>query len=345
MDPLPGALPDDNPALVDGATPRKWLRRSGFVLMAVAILYAGATLWVGRGSWEVALAALSVRDILTVVGLVSIGFLLRVGRWRYYIRVLRWDVPLLDSLTAFVASMALTASPGKAGELAKVLLLRNRHYVSLSQGAGILLIERLGDLFAVVVLALGGLALFIDLLNYVLASVVMVGAVAFLAGHTTISRAILKRVESIPRLRALSFRLINMLDAVQLLLRPAPLAIGCSIALAAWSCEALAFHFLIGRLGIHSSLLISFSIFGLSTLTGALSMLPGGLGSFEVVMALLLTRLAAPAPVATIAIVIFRLCTLWLFSLIGVIFMFAWTISIAQRRSPQRRRQTVMSPK
>src|SRR5439155_17304238 len=124
----------------------------------------------------------------------------------------------------------------------------------------------------------------------------------------------------------LSLRLINMLDAVQLLLRPLPLAVGCSIALAAWSCEALAFHFLIGRLSIHSSLLISFSIFGLSTLTGALSMLPGGLGSFEVVMAFLLTRLAAPASVATIAILIFRLCTLWLFSLIGAIFMFAWTI-------------------
>lgn len=65
----------------------------------------------GHGSWKVAVAAISLRDILIIVGLVSIGFLLRAGRWHYYTHVLNWDVPLLHSLTAFVASIALTATP------------------------------------------------------------------------------------------------------------------------------------------------------------------------------------------------------------------------------------------
>jgi uncharacterized protein (TIRG00374 family) len=63
-------------------------------------------------------------------------------------------------------------------------------------------------------------------------------------------------------------------------------------------------------------------------------MLPGGLGGVEAVMAFLLTRLATPMSVATVAVVIFRLCTLWLFSLIGVIFMFAWMIFFSKRRRP-----------
>lgn len=317
--------------VTDYALTHKWLRRSGFILTAVLSVYAGATLWIGRGGWELAFAAISVRDILTIVGLVSIGLLLRAGRWHYYIRVLDWDVPLLHSLIAFVASIALTATPAKSGELAKAVLLRGQYKISLSQGAGVLLIERLGDLFAVAVLAIGGLTLFIDLSSYVITSVILIGAVVFLAA---ISRVVLIRVQAIPRLRALSLKLINMLDAVQLLLRPMPLAIGGSVALAAWSCEALAFHFLIGHLNIHSSLLISFSIYGLSTLAGALSMLPGGLGSFEAVMAFLLTRLAAPASAATIAVVIFRFCSLWLFSLIGVVFMFAWMIFLAKPHRP-----------
>ncbi len=180
-------------------------------------------------------------------------------------------------------------------------------------------------------LAIGGLTLFIDLSSYVLVSVVVVGVVALLAVE---SRVVLMRAQAIPRLRTASLRLINMLDAVRLLMRPIPLAIGGSIALAAWSCEALAFHYLVGRLGIHSSLPISFSIYGLSTLAGALSMLPGGLGGFEAVMAFLLTRLAAPTSVATVAIVVFRLCTLWLFSLIGVIFMSGWMIYFTKPRRP-----------
>jgi uncharacterized protein (TIRG00374 family) len=309
----------------------KWLRRSGFILMGMVSVYAAATLWAGRGGWQLALTAISPDDVLIIVGLVSIGFLLRAGRWHYYIRVLQWDVPLLHSILAFVASIALTATPAKSGELAKAVLLRSQHRISLSQGAGVLLIERLGDLFAVIVLAIGGLTLFIDLSSYVLVSVIVVGVVALLAAE---SRVVLVRVLAIPKLRTAGLRLINMLDAVRLLMRPIPLAIGGSVALAAWSCEAVAFHYLVGRLGIHSSLLISFSIYGLSTLAGALSMLPGGLGGFEAVMAFLLTRLAAPTSVATVAIVIFRLCTLWLFSLIGVIFMSGWMIFFTKPRRP-----------
>jgi uncharacterized protein (TIRG00374 family) len=80
--------------------------------------------------------------------------------------------------------------------------------------------------------------------------------------------------------------------------------------------------------------LISFSIYGLSTLAGALSMLPAGLGSVEAVMTFLLTRLAAPTSAATVAVVIFRLCTLWLFSLIGAVCMAAWMIVFAKHRHP-----------
>ena len=306
-----------------------WVTRSIIVLITLAAIYAAATLWAAHNAWPVTLGAVSWYDILIVISLVSVGLLIRAARWHYYLHVLDWHIPLRPSFVAFVASIALTATPGKAGELVKFVLLRSRFPISLTKGSGILLIERLGDLFAVIALAIGGLTLFVDLSSYVLASVIVVGAVVFVAAK---SRVMLVRAQAIPKLRALSLKLMNMLDAVQLLLRPLPLVIGGSLALTAWSCEALAFHFLIGRLGIHCSLLISFSIYGLSTLAGALSMLPGGIGGVEVVMVFLLTRLATPASVATVAVVIFRLCTLWLFSLIGVVFMFAWMIFMSKRR-------------
>lgn len=63
-------------------------------------------------------------------------------------------------------------------------------------------------------------------------------------------------------------------------------------------------------------------------------MLPGGLGSVEAVMTFLLTRLAVPTSAAAVAVVVFRLCTLWLFSLIGAVCMAAWMIVFAKRRHP-----------
>jgi uncharacterized protein (TIRG00374 family) len=134
--------------------------------------------------------------------------------------------------------------------------------------------------------------------------------------------------------RPVALKLFRALDAVRQLLRPLPVLIGGVLGVAAWSCEALVFQLLIGHLGIHTPLLISFSIFSLSTLAGALSMLPGGIGGVEVAMALLLTRVGAQASVAAVAVLIFRLCTLWLFSPIGFAFLFGWIILLSQR--PQR---------
>ena len=331
MEPLRSTLPDSGLVASDEAMQAKWLRLSSLVLMAIMSAYAGATLWAGRGGWQVALNSISLHDLVVIVSLVSLGVLLRAGRWHCYIHVLHWNVPLLQSISAFVASFALTATPAKSGELAKIVLLRSRYRISLSQGAGVLLIERLGDLFAVIVLAIGGLTLFVDLSGYVLASFIVFGGVVLAVANC---RAVLVRVQAVPQLRNLALRLIGMLDAVRLLMRPVPLLAGGGIALVAWSCEALAFHYLLGRLGIQSSLLISFSIYGLSTLAGALSMLPGGLGSVEAVMTFLLTRLAVPTSAAAVAVVVFRLCTLWLFSLIGAVCMAAWMIVFAKRRHP-----------
>jgi uncharacterized membrane protein YbhN (UPF0104 family) len=302
------------------------VRRRLPVLILTAAIYAGVIDWIGPNGWRVALNAVSPRDVLIVIGLVAIGFLLRGCRWHYYVRLLGWDVPLAPSLTAFVASFGLTATPGKAGELVKAGLLRARHGVSLAQGAGILLIERLGDLLALIVIALGGLTL--------IASFGVVGATALIASNPTIVCAIIMRISAVPWLRTVALKLLRALAAARQLLRPLPVLIGGALGLAAWSCEALAFHFLIGHLGIHSPLLISFSIFSLSTLAGALSMLPGGIGGVEVVMALLLTRLGAQASVAAVAVLIFRLCTLWLFSVIGFAFLFGWIILLSH--GPQR---------
>ena len=132
MEPLRSTLPVDSFVTDDESMQSKWLRRSGFILMAMLGVYAGAALWVGRGGWQLALTAISLGDILIIVGLVSIGVLLRAGRWHYYIRLLQWDVPLLHSISAFVASIAFTATPAKSGELAKAVLLRSQHKISLS---------------------------------------------------------------------------------------------------------------------------------------------------------------------------------------------------------------------
>jgi uncharacterized protein (TIRG00374 family) len=69
---------------------------------------------------------------------------------------------------------------------------------------------------------------------------------------------------------------------------------------------------------------IAVSIYALSSIAGALSMLPGGFGGVEAVMILLLAHLGAPPARAAVIVVLFRLVTLYFATLLGAAFLAWW---------------------
>jgi len=292
--------------------------------MTIMFLYLGATIWSVRGDLIRAVGQLPLSSLPSAVGLVLCGLALRAGRWHYYARRLHWDIPLNHSVAAFLASFAFTATPGKAGELVKSVLLRTRYDIPLADGAGVLLVERLGDLLAVIILAAGGLALLPGALGYLIATVLLVGAAMVFVSSRRIHAPVLSQLTRIPKLSGTADKILRMLDSGRVLLQPAPYLVGVGLAVLAWGCEGWAFHVIIRGFGVESRVLTSCSIFGVATLVGALSALPGGLGSFEAVMVLLLSRSGMPVGAATLPVVVFRLCTLWLGSLIGLLFMLGW---------------------
>jgi uncharacterized protein (TIRG00374 family) len=315
---------------------RRWIGRAVFALMAIMFLYLGATIWSVRGDLFRALGRLPLSSLPSAIGLVLCGLALRAGRWHYYARRLRWVVPAHHSVMAFLASFAFTATPGKAGELVKSVLLRTRYDIPLADGAGVLLVERLGDLLAVIILAAGGLALLPGALGYLLVTALLVGVAMIFVCNRPIYAPFFSRLAKVPKLSGTAHKILRMLDSGRVLLQPAPFLVGVGIAVLAWGCEGWAFHIIIQGFGVESRLLTACSIFGVATLVGALSALPGGLGSFEGIMVLLLSQTGMSVGAATLPVVVFRFCTLWLGSLIGLVFMVGWLsfVSPVNARSP-----------
>ena len=115
-----------------------------------------------------------------------------------------------------------------------------------------------------------------------------------------------------------------MLDTGRALLRPTPFLIGLGVACPAWAMEGWAFHLLLRAFGVSLSPVTSCAIYAAATLAGALSALPGGLGGFEAVMSFLLSRLGMPLATTVIPVMLFRLCTLWFTSFIGLFILIGW---------------------
>lgn len=317
-----GQLPETQDSDVWGG----WMWGAALVLGVFAFLYVGVTFWFGRSAWDGPAVSelLSLRELPLVIGLVAAGICLRAARFYYYGRRLGWTVPRWPSFVVFVASFSLTATPGKAGELLKSALLRARYGTPVAQSAGVLFVERLGDLLALLILACCGLLLFASLKYYFFLSVGIVALIC--VAPRTICYPVLQWSTRYDRFRPLAERLVRILDTINALLQSRPLLIGLALAVCAWGSEALAFNVLAQRLPVAIPLVASFSIAGLSAVVGALSMLPGGVGGVEATMVLLLTKLGVDVPSATATVIVFRLCTLYFGTLLGFCFLGWWNV-------------------
>jgi uncharacterized protein (TIRG00374 family) len=314
----------------------RWIGRTMLILGALMAVYLGATFWASRENLSRGVEHFRLQSLLGVVGLVLVGLALRAVRWQYYVRRLRWNIPVSHSIAAFLASFAFTATPGKAGEVVKSVLLQSHHDVPLADGVGVLLVERLGDLLAVLVMAMGGLSLLSDGKSHLgvvqlSAAVVLIVGTTAVVGSRRIYGPMIAQLAKIKKLSGISAKILQLLDAGRELLRPRPFLIGMGLALVAWSCEGVAFHWLLQGFGKEEPLLTSCAIYGIATLVGALSMLPGGIGGFEAVMGfLLLKQFGMSLAEATPPVAVFRLCTLWLGSLIGLAFLLGWLAVMGQ---------------
>jgi glycosyltransferase 2 family protein len=319
--------PTAEPVLSAPATPlawRRWGRQVGLVLLAALALYVGLILWAGWGRASDVLRAFPAESLGWVVGWVVVGWLLRGVRWLYFSRRLGWNVPAGPNLLVFLASFAFTATPGKAGEVVKSVLLQRRYGVPVAPSAAALVVERLQDLIAVLLLAAGGLTLLADATLYFAGCAVIVAGVAAFLLSERLQRLLLGRLERVAKLRPVAAKLADLFATGRGLLRPAPFAVGLGFALLGWACEGLALQEIFRGLGVDLPWRTTFFVYGLSTVVGALSLLPGGVGGFEGCMLLLLRALNVAEGTSAAAVVLVRVATLWLISLLGFAFLGVW---------------------
>jgi uncharacterized protein (TIRG00374 family) len=215
-------------------------------------------------------------------------------------------------------------TPGKLGEAIKAFLLRASHGYPVARTAPIVIAERVTDLVALLLLALAGVfsagPQAVDRRLFV-AGAVLVAAGLLVVSVDPLAELAIAVAARIPGLRRLAPRLREFHRSTAALLRPGPLVAATALAAGAWSLECLAFWAIVrgfpeATLGLRSAVLI----YAATTIAGALSFLPGGLGVTETGMVALVIRLGTGVTRASAAAATFitRACTIWFAVAIGL---------------------------
>ncbi len=300
-------------------------RLFGRVILGVAAgvaVYVGFSIWADARSVGHALADFHWSIALAALGLAFLNYLLRFGRWHYYLKVLGLSVPAGHSFLVFLAGFSLTVTPGKLGEVVKALLLRESHGIAAARTAPIVIAERFTDLVGLLLLACVGIFTFEADPRFLVIGAGLIGLGLVVVSVDAIATFLLRLSARVPLVRRLSPKLEEAHRTTAALLRPRPLVLGVLLAVASWFCECAAFWAVVhGFPGAAVDLQAATFIYASMTVAGALSFLPGGLGVTEAGMLAMLGRLATGCDrgVAAAATFIARLCTLWFAVLVGIV--------------------------
>jgi glycosyltransferase 2 family protein len=259
-------------------------------------------------------------------GLMLVNYSLRFLKWQYYLRLINvTGLSRVDSALIYVSGFTMVMTPGKVGELLKAYLVRSRSGAPLSRLIPVVLIERLTDGMATLLLIGVGVIAFPFGWPIFVGGLAAATAVLILIQRERLVRHMLARIGK-TRLRRRVTGLRHLYESTKFLLTPKPLGVAVGIGSISWFGECVAFFVILSGLGMDPSwnlLLAATFVFGVSAWAGALSLLPGGLGATEAsAVALLVVTSRDPAmteSVAVAATLLMRFATLWFGVLLGVI--------------------------
>jgi uncharacterized protein (TIRG00374 family) len=311
---------------------RRWL----WLLIAIVIGVAALSMLGDVRGLGDRLAGFGWWALAAGLGLALGNYAMRFVRWQMYLHRQDVRVPVVSSAIVFGAGLSLSITPAKLGELVKSYLLREMHDVPAPRTAPIVVAERLTDLIALIVLAIIGVAAYgVDPTLVIAASGVIALGLVLLAWPTP-THALIDLVTRPRRLARLREPLHETLRGLGALCRPVPLTIATLIAVPAWGLECIGFAVICNAFpGAHVDLGLAMVIYAGTTIAGALSFLPGGLGVTEGAMTVALVEGAAKLDPSTAvaATLLTRLATLWFAVAIGVAFL-----AVARRRIAGRSR-------
>ena len=250
-----------------------------------------------------------------VLALVLGNYALRFVKWQSFLGYLGLRVPAGPSLLIFLSGLLLSVTPGKLGELLKSGLLRESYGVPVTTSAPVVFAERLTDFFALILLALFGVASF----GYGAGVIVAVAAVSVAMVATIASRRLslgmIRLLGRVPVVGKAAPKLEELYESTTKLIRPWPLLWTTLLSSVGWFFECVAFWIVLnGFPGVDAALSHATFIYAFATIFGAVTMLPGGLFATEGSMVGLLEKVFRVVPdgaIASAATLFIRFCTLW----------------------------------
>jgi uncharacterized protein (TIRG00374 family) len=266
-------------------------------------------------------ARMDLRFLPIILLLAPLNYLLRFVKWNYYLKISHITPQPRMNRYVFLSGLSMTITPGKLGELLKCYLLKEHIGAPVSKTSSIVIAERVTDALGMVLL------LACSLLAFPFGKTLLPVCAALLLSFILFFRFdqpinFLREKFAAPGKNKYIVKGLTFLAAFQqnskVLLAPRHLLYATAISFISWGFEGFIVYFAAQALGGHISVLGSVFVVSFSSLLGAVSFLPGGLGVAEGSIMAILMLTGMSSEMAAAVTIITRFSTLWLGVLVGI---------------------------
>ncbi|HEV2529319.1 MAG TPA: lysylphosphatidylglycerol synthase transmembrane domain-containing protein [Thermomicrobiales bacterium] len=307
---------------------RMWPRLVAGLFFALLVLTA-LTLFADVRQLGDALSGFRWPLLVPIILLTLANYGLRFVKWQIYLdRIGVHGLSTGHSLLTFLSAFSMSITPGKVGEVIKAVYVRRLTGTPLTRVAAVITAERLTDGLAMLGLAGLGIAQF-SYGRWVLAAAALAGIAAIvILRRPALLAGVLAFAGRLPVIGPIATRMTghadNFLDASNTLYAPRLVVGSVLLGIVSWFAECVALFLVLIGLGLEPSwhlLLVATFVLSVSSVLGALSLLPGGLGVAEASIAglliLLITTPGFDRGDAAAATLIIRFATLWFAVVLG----------------------------
>ena len=244
--------------------------------------------------------------------LVSASWVPLIIKWHFLLKNSRINVPLTKSIAIFFSGSAFEVTPGQIGILIKSQLLKTSSNISRTKTVPIVIVEKIYDLIGAILASVIGIIILGMEFYLIIIAISVLATIFFFMYHRRSSELVFNRIT---KLKFFSKYIDNMSEFYEVVKKSTNVkaaTICILLALTYWFIISAAAYYTLIAFDVNLlDYLKVLAIYTTSTLLGAISFIPGGIGITEGSIAGLFTLNGVDISTALILGVMIRALTLW----------------------------------
>jgi len=251
---------------------------------------------------------------------VSASWIPLIIKWHFLLKNSEVDVPLTKSIAVFFSGVAFEITPGQIGALIKSQILKTSYNIPRTKTVPIVIVEKVYDLIGAILASVIGIII-LGMEIYLIAIAISVLAfIFFFMYHKPASELFFNRITKLKFFSKYIENISGFYETVQKSTNVRAATICILLALAYWFMVSAAAYYTLISFDVNIlDYLKVLAIYSTSTLLGAISFIPAGIGITEGSIAGLFTLNGIDVSTALILAVTIRIFTLWYSVSVGFI--------------------------